>query len=91
MYSDFMSWLIKTVVGISPDDNASTFEKIDIDPYFFANLKYAKGSYNSVKGEVKVQWEKTTDNIRLIVNAPTDNFVYYKGKALDKGENEFII
>ncbi len=91
MYSDFMSWMIKTILGISPDDNASSFDKIEVAPYYFEYLKYAKGSYTSPKGKVAVAWEKLQDKIRLTINAPADNYVYYCGKALDKGKNEFII
>ncbi len=91
MYSDFISWMMKTIVGISPDDNAATFETINVEPYFFEYLNYANGSYESVKGEIKVNWKREDGKINLVIFAPDSDFVYYKGKALDKGENKFII
>ncbi|MEE0946147.1 MAG: family 78 glycoside hydrolase catalytic domain [Acutalibacteraceae bacterium] len=91
MYSDFMSWMMKTIVGISPDDNAASFDIIEIAPYFFNELKYAKGSYESVKGEIKVEWKRVDDKIELLIVSPQNNFAYYNGKVLDKGENRFII
>lgn len=47
MYSDVLSWIMKTIVGISPDDNAATFDKIEVNPYYFSGLTFANGSYES--------------------------------------------
>lgn len=91
MYSDFMSWMMKTIVGICPDENAPTFEKVAVEPYFFESLSYVKGSYESVKGEIKIEWKRENEKINMVIIAPESNFVYYKGKALEKGENKFII
>ncbi len=92
MYSDFMSWLMKTVVGISPDDNASTFDKVEIAPVFFDDLSFARGSYDSVKGNIEVDWKRNEDKtVCLKIVAPENDFVYYNGQALAKGENVFRV
>ena len=91
MYSDVLSWMMKTIVGISPDENLPTFEKVEIKPNFFNGLCYAKGSLDSVNGEIKVEWTRENNKIELAIFAPVDNFVVYNGKYLSKGNNEFII
>lgn len=92
MYSDFMSWLLKTAVGISPNDHAPTFERVEIDPFFFENLQFARGNYDGVKGKIEVAWQKNEDKtVTLRIVAPEKDFVYYKGHALDKGVHEFTI
>lgn len=91
MYSDVLSWIMKTIVGISPDENLPTFEKVEIKPNFFNGLCYAKGSLDSVNGEIKVEWTRENNKIELAIFAPVDNFVVYNGKYLSKGNNEFVI
>lgn len=91
MYSNVLSWMMKTIVGITPDENLPTFEKVEIKPNFFNGLCYAKGSLDSVNGEIKVEWTRENNKIELAIFAPVDNFVVYNGKYLSKGNNEFII
>lgn len=90
MYSDVLSWLMKTVVGISPDDNAETFERIKIQPYFFDEMEYANGHYDSLKGRVSVDWKKIDKTVELKITAPCDAFVEYEGKLLSQGEHQFV-
>lgn len=91
MFSDVLSWMVKTIGGISPDDNAPTFEQIEIKPYFFKDLSWAKASYNSPVGTVWCEWNKRDEIITLKIDAPQDNFVKYSGQYLKKGENVFEI
>ena len=91
MFSDLTSWLIKTVGGISPDDQAATFDSITIKPYFFHSLDYAKAHYDSPKGRVGVDWRKVGQKICLKIDAPCDGYVGYEGKTLQKGVTEIWI
>ena len=90
MFSDVLSYMVKTVLGISPDDNAESFERITVAPYFFERLSYAKGSYLSPKGRVNVNWSRTDSGISLFIDAPADNYVIFDGRPLTKGEHNFI-
>ena len=91
MYSDVLSWIMKTVAGISPNDNAETFEKIDIKPYFFKNLDYVTAYYDSPKGRVEVAWKIQNNKIELTVISPCRNYVRYKGEPLKKGKSVICI
>ena len=91
MYSDVLSWLMKTVVGICPDDRMESYDSITVKPYFFEDLQYAKGHYDSPKGRVAVEWYKNDDGIRLEITAPCDGYVSYGGRLLDGGKTVFTI
>ena len=89
MYSDVLSWMIKTIGGISPDDNAATFEQIEVKPYYFKELSWAKASYDSPMGIVRCEWKREEGKIKLRIDAPKDGCVQFKGVYLKKGENIF--
>ena len=91
MYSDVVSWIFKTVGGISPDDNAPSFENIEVDPYYFDGIDYCRSFYDSPMGRVEVNWTKSTDGVNLSIISPTDGYVVYKGNRLPSGKSEFII
>lgn len=92
MLSDFMSWIMKTVVGISPDDNAPIFDEIEVDPVFIDALDYASGYHDSPRGRVACAWKRAErGKILLSVTAPCDGYVRYKGEFLPKGISEFIV
>ena len=82
---------MKTAAGISPDDNAPSFENIQINPYFFRSLDYVTAHYDSPKGRVCVAWKRIQGEILLDVTAPCDDYVYYQNQALKKGKTQFRI
>ena len=69
MYSDFMSWMIKTALGIAPRLDAPGFEKADITPFFFADLDFAEGHTDTARGRISVRWERQGDKIKLTAKA----------------------
>lgn len=91
MYSDVVSWLTKTVTGISPDESKPTFEHIEVAPYYFDCIDYAKSHYVSPKGRVEVSWKREENGVTLKITAPCDGYVIYSGNALPKGENVFTV
>ena len=91
MYSDVLSWMMKTVIGISPDDQLASFESITVCPYIFADLDYAKGHYDSPRGRVAVEWHRTDSGVMLEISAPCDGYVCYNGTLLTGGKHEFVI
>ena len=85
MYSDFMSWIMKTVVGINNCDIA--FSTVEIKPYFFKELDFAKGYSDTVSGRISVCWQRNGDKIRLEIEIPENITAIYKGKKLNNGLN----
>ncbi|MBQ8817475.1 MAG: family 78 glycoside hydrolase catalytic domain [Clostridia bacterium] len=91
MYSDFMSWLIKTVLGLRHDKTDNSVPEFTLSPYYFEHLTYAKGSYLADNGKVSVHWKRSGDGILLTVTIEGDTSVSYKGQTLTAGTHEFTI
>ena len=82
---------MKTVVGISYDYSDIGNEKIEINPYIFEDLDYAKGSVNTTHGKISVEWHKNGDKADIKVIVPNDVKSYFKGSVLNPGLNELSI
>ncbi len=89
MYSDVLSWMMKTIVGISPDDNAKSFDRIEVKPYFFRQLDNASGMYETPKGKLEVSWKRENKKVILTINVPAKGYVCYNSKLLDIGITSF--
>ncbi len=50
------------MVGINADPEKLGFQNIVFRPQFIKAMDYAKGSYNSIYGEVKAEWKKVSPN-----------------------------
>lgn len=70
MYSDFMSWLMKNIVGIRPVFEQPGFAKTIICPAFVEGLDWAKGSEKTIVGTIEVDWRRKQDGIDLSVMIP---------------------
>jgi alpha-L-rhamnosidase len=75
MYSDFMSWLIKTAGGINPDENKPCFDTVEIAPYYFTDLTFVRAHYETPKGRVETEWTRENGTVTLTVTAPTGDSV----------------
>lgn len=91
MYSDFMSWFIKTAGGINPDESKPCFETVEVSPYFFKDLTFVRAHYDTPKGRVKTEWTRTGSTVSLRITAPSEGSVTYNGSPLPKGESVFEI
>jgi len=78
MYSDFMSWMMKTIVGIDIDFSEKGNEKAYITPYIFNDLDYAKGSINTSLGKISVEWRKTTSGTEVKYTVPENIKVCFR-------------
>ncbi|MHB9034080.1 MAG: alpha-L-rhamnosidase-related protein, partial [Anaerolineae bacterium] len=70
MYSDFMSWLMKTIAGINPTFEHPGFSQVVISPAFIDGLGWAKGSEETIAGRIETAWKRTADAIQLAVTIP---------------------
>ena len=87
MYSDFMSWIIKTVLGIAPLSDTPGFARVDITPYFFRDLDFAEGHCDTVRGRVSVRWERECKKIRLTVRVAKGMDAYLFGEKIPTDED----
>ncbi len=87
MYSDFMSWIIKTLVGFNQEDEFGYTGKTTVNPIFIAGVDYVDASVMLPQGKLRVSW-KREDKIKLNITVPDGANVYYNGELLKSGINK---
>lgn len=90
MYSDVMSWMVKTILGIKIEEEAPGYEAVHVQPYFFAELSYASGICDTPKGKLAVEWKRGEHGVELIIDVPEGMAVYCSGRKLKTGKNREI-
>ncbi len=91
MYSDFMSWMMKTIIGIRPTSPA--YETVAIEPYFAPALTYAKGAINipGGKGTISVDWKREGEGIRMQIAVPAGVTAVFMAEPLTSGVYRFMV
>jgi alpha-L-rhamnosidase len=87
MYSDFMSWMIKTLAGIHINQEKPGELEYILEPVFLAELDWVKCSYETVCGKIAVSWKRDAETIVLTVEKEHGVKLLYEGKELNTGKN----
>ena len=72
MFGSVSEWFYKALAGINPAPDAVGFNKIVIRPQPVGDLKWAKGSYNSVRGKITSEWKIADGTFILDVTIPAN-------------------
>lgn len=56
MFGSVGEWFVKYLAGICPDPQAVGFDRIILQPRPVANLTWAKGRYDSIRGPIVSDW-----------------------------------
>lgn len=91
MYSGVIAWFFHALLGVTPCVDAPGFERIELHPCFIKELGYAKGSMQTVRGKIDVEWRAEDGGFLYTVTLPEGIAASYNGKALSCGENRFVI
>lgn len=70
MFGSVEEWFMKHVLGIAPAADAVGFDHITIRPQAVAGLTWARGTYRSVKGPVRVEWKIAEGKMKLALDLP---------------------
>lgn len=65
-------WLYKYILGIRPDEASPGYRHFVIYPVVGGSLRWAKGYYHSVAGEIGVSWMKEKQVFKLNVTIPAN-------------------
>ena len=87
MYSDFMSWLIKTLGGIKFDEAKCGELEFIFEPQFLEGIDYTKLNYRTDAGNISVNWERSNNVINLTLTKDKDIKIKYNGKYLENENN----
>lgn len=90
MYSDVLSWMVKTILGIRQSEMSVGFQRVRVEPYYFEELEYAKGSCDTCGGNVSVSWKRTREKsggekILLEITVPHGMEVIHGKECLTAG------
>ena len=91
MYSDYMSWLIKTLAGIKINENKCGELEFLLEPHFIPQIDWVDFDYDTVCGKIGVNWKRENGKINLCVYHDSDVKLIYNGELLKEKENKFII
>lgn len=70
MFGSIDEWFYRSLLGINAA--APGFEKIRVKPQPAGDLTWAKGGFQSVRGEIKTSWRKEGKNFSLDVSVPVN-------------------
>jgi len=76
-------WMVRTILGINPDPEQPGFKHVVIHPRPGGGLTWARGSYDSIRGPIGVDWRKEEgEDFHLEVELPanTSATVYLPGE-----------
>ncbi len=65
-------WMYRVILGINNDDAHPAYEHFVIRPYPGGGLKYARGSYDSIRGKIESRWNIAAGTLRLDVRIPAN-------------------
>jgi len=85
-------WMYRHILGINPDINYPGYEHFTIHPRPGGTFTWAKGSYNSIRGEIAVSWKIEDGQFVLNVTIPGNTkatIVLPDGKTINTGSGEF--
>ncbi|TCO28847.1 alpha-L-rhamnosidase-like protein [Pedobacter psychrotolerans] len=72
MSGQINEWFFHGLAGISEDENGPGFRKMIIKPTVTGDLKWVKGSYKSVSGEIKSYWLRNGNKLSLDLQIPAN-------------------
>jgi len=72
MFGSVSEWFYKSLLGIRQSEKSVAFNEIVIKPSVVGDLTWAKGSYHSVRGEIKNSWWKFGDDIHMEITIPAN-------------------
>jgi alpha-L-rhamnosidase len=84
-------WMFRYILGINPDINRPGYEHFVIHPRPGGTLTWAKGSYNSIRGEIVVSWKISNSTFVLDVSIPantTATIILPNGKTHEAGSGK---
>lgn len=72
MLGHITEWFYKDLVGIDSDPAGPGFKQIVIRPTPVGDLRWAEGTYRSVRGPIAVRWERDDNRFHLATTIPAN-------------------
>lgn len=72
MLGQIEEWFYKSLAGIVPDEKQPGFKHFFLQPEIVGDMTFAKGTYRSVYGEIKSEWEKKDGKMYFRCSIPAN-------------------
>ncbi len=89
MFSDVLSWMVKSILGIRQAEQSVGFKIVHLKPYFFKELDYVAGSCETCSGKLSVSWRRSGREVLVEIEVPEKMTVIYQNKTLTAGKYQF--
>jgi len=84
-YGAIGDWMYETVAGIKQDENSAGYKKIVIQPCPGGGLTSARGTFESVYGEIVSEWKIEDGKFKLKVKIPPNTTAKILLPSINKG------
>ena len=91
MFSNVLGWFFKSLLGISPCEEAPGFARVRIRPQLIKELGFVRGYEDTVRGRIAAEWKYEDGGFRYTVTIPEGVSGEYMGRELTVGENTFFV
>jgi hypothetical protein len=72
MLGQVTEWFYGYVAGIRPDAAAPGFKRVIIAPQPVGDLKWVEASYSSIRGPIRVRWDRVGPRLSVRVHIPAN-------------------
>lgn len=72
MFGSVSQWFYNWLGGIQPDPKANGFNEMILRPQIAGDLKWVKCSYDSVRGTIRSDWERSGNTVTLTIEIPAN-------------------
>ena len=85
MLGQITEWFYKDLAGIDSDPDGPGFKKIIIKPTPVGDLKWARASYDSIRGTIVSEWKRENGvfTLKITIPAETTATVFVPAKSAD--------
>ncbi|MBQ4145170.1 MAG: family 78 glycoside hydrolase catalytic domain [Clostridia bacterium] len=91
MYSDFMSWMIKTLAGVRINEEKCGELEFVLEPHFTKEISFVSFKYNTVCGKIEVSWKRENDRIIMTVYKNDEVKLLFKDEYIQKNITKYEI
>ncbi len=96
MFGSISAFFFAHLAGIQPEKDAMGFDRVALRPQFPAGLSWARATYNSVRGPIRLSWKRVGAKIALEIQLPpgciaTLSLAGRKPQALESGVHKLRI
>lgn len=91
MYSDFMSWLVKTLAGIRLDESKCGQVEFLLEPEFLDGIDFVDFRYRTARGDISVSWKRNGDTVQLHLKKDTQVKISFRGSPVAQNEAIWLL